>query len=55
MKQLTFPIASALSDLLVAENYEGIQKRYPFSGEQWYYLKYMLLLVGTVPVSDSNR
>ncbi len=55
MKQFTFPVASALSDLLVAENYEGINKRYPFSGDQWYYIRYMLLLVGTVPVHDIDR
>jgi hypothetical protein len=55
MNQFTFPIASALSDLLVAENFEGIPKRYPFDAEQWYYMKYMLMLVGTVPVLENDR
>ena len=55
MSYFTFPVASALSDMLVAENYEGLSKRYPFSGDQWFYIKYMLLLVGTVPLSDLNR
>lgn len=55
MNQFTFPIASALSDLLVAENFEGIAKRYPFDAEEWYYMRYMLMLVGTVPVVENDR
>jgi hypothetical protein len=55
MNQFTFPIASALSDLLVAENFEGIPKKYPFDAEEWYYMRYMLMLVGTVPVLENNR
>lgn len=55
MNQFTFPIASALSDLLVAENFEGVPKKYPFDADQWYYMRYMLMLVGTVPVLENDR
>ena len=55
MNQFTFPIDSALSDLLVAENFEGIAKRYSFDAEEWYYMRYMLMLVGTVPVVENDR
>ena len=52
---LTFVNIYMLSDVLLAENMEGDTPRYPFTSEQWHYIREVQKIVLLEPISDFAR